>query len=149
MVYDYNVRSKKNLVEARSFAQMLEMTINRYHNRSIDSVEVINELIKLAKNIKESSRRGEDLGLTDEELAFYDALESNEEAIEVLGDEKLRSIAQELVNALRKNAAVDWTIRKDAQAKMRIVVKRLLRKHGFPRLSRNPKPSDEEGQIGL
>jgi len=146
---EINVRSKKNLVEARSFAQMLEMTINRYHNRSIDSVEVINELIKLAKNIKESSRRGEDLGLTDEELAFYDALESNEEAIEVLGDEKLRSIAQELVNALRKNAAVDWTIRKDAQAKMRIVVKRLLRKHGYPPEKQNDATETVVKQAGL
>lgn len=102
------------------------------HNRSIDSVQVIEDLIKLAKTIRESGKRGEELGLSEEELAFYDAIGTSEEAVEVLGDENLRSIAQELVAAVRKNATVDWTMKNSSLAKMRIVVKRLLRKHGYP-----------------
>jgi type I restriction enzyme R subunit len=129
---EIKVRSKKNLVEARSFAQMLDQTLNKYHNRSIDSVQVIEDLIKLAKTIRESGKRGEELGLSEEELAFYDAIGNNDEAVEVLGDENLRSIAQELVAAVRKNATVDWTMKNSSLAKMRIVVKRLLRKHGYP-----------------
>jgi type I restriction enzyme R subunit len=129
---EIRIRSRRNLVEARSFAQMLDLTINRYHNRSIDSVQVIEDLIKLAKEIKESAKRGEEMGLSQEELAFYDAIGSNEEVVEVLGDENLRAIAQELVNAVRKNATVDWNVKKSALANMRVVVKRLLRKHGYP-----------------
>jgi len=134
---EIQVRSRKNLIEARSFTQMLEKTINKYHNRSIDSVQVINELIELAKNIRESRQRGEDLGLTDEELAFYDAIGDNEEAIEVLGDENLRTIAQKLVEVIHKNATVDWTMKRSSQAKMRVVVKRLLRENGYPQEKEN------------
>lgn len=115
---------------------ILDMAIYRAprscHNRSIDSVQVIEDLIKLAKTIRESGKRGEELGLSEEELAFYDAIGTSEEAVEVLGDENLRSIAQELVAAVRKNATVDWTMKNSSLAKMRIVVKRLLRKHGYP-----------------
>jgi len=97
---EIRVRSRRNLVdEGRSFAQMLDQTINRYHNRSIDSVQVIEDLIKLAKEIKEFAKRGEELGLSLEVLAFYDAIGRNEEVVEVLGDENLRAIAQELVRA--------------------------------------------------
>jgi type I restriction enzyme R subunit len=131
---EIKIRSRRNLVEARSFAQMLDQTINRYHNRSIDSVQVIEDLIKLAK---ESAKRGEEMGLSQEELAFYDAIGSNEEVVEVLGDENLRAIAQELVSAVRKNATVDWNVKKSALANMRVVVKRLLRKHGYPPEMRN------------
>lgn len=130
---EIRVRSRRNLVdEGRSFAQMLDQTINRYHNRSIDSVQVIEDLIKLAKEIKEFAKRGEELGLSLEVLAFYDAIGRNEEVVEVLGDENLRAIAQELVRAVRKNATVDWNVKKSALANMRVLVKRLLRKHGYP-----------------
>jgi type I restriction enzyme R subunit len=133
LIYDeIRVRSRRNLVEARSFAQMLDQTINRYHNRSIDSVQVIEDLIKLAKENKESAKRGEEMGLSEEELVFYDAIGSNEEVVGVLGDENLRAIAQELVRTVRKNATVDWNVKKSALANMRVVVKRLLRKHGYP-----------------
>ncbi|MBV8235857.1 MAG: DUF3387 domain-containing protein [Acidimicrobiia bacterium] len=125
-------RSRKNVVEARSFAEMLERTIRAYQNRSIETAQVIAELIELAKGMREAHRRGEDLGLTEDELAFYDALEVNDSAVKVLGDETLRGIARELVEMIRRNVSVDWSVREGARAKMRILVKRLLRKHGYP-----------------
>lgn len=129
---EIGLRSRKNLVEARSFAQMLDQTITRYHNRSIDSAEVIDELIDLAKNIRESRRRGKELGLSEEELAFYDALGSNGGTASALGDERIRTIAQRLVETVHKNATVDWTLKKSAKARMRVTVKRLLRRQGYP-----------------
>ena len=124
--------SRKNLVQSRSFAQMLSQSINRYHNRSIEAAQVIEELIKLAKEMKEAHRRGEDLGLTEDELAFYDALEVNDSAVKVLGDETLQEIARELVEAVRKNVSIDWTVKESARAKLRVIVRRLLRKYGYP-----------------
>jgi type I restriction enzyme R subunit len=124
--------SRRNLVQSRSFAQMLGQSINRYHNRSIEAAQVIEELIKLAKEMKEAHNRGEELGMTEEELAFYDALEVNDSAVQVLGDETLRKIAQELVEAVRRNATIDWTVRESARARLRVIVRRLLRKYGYP-----------------
>ena len=125
-------RSRKNVVEARSFAEMLARTIRSYQNRSIETAQVIAELIELAKGMREAHRRGEDLGLTEDELAFYDALEVNDSAVKVLGDETLRRIARELVEMVRRNVSIDWSVRESARAKMRTLVKRLLRKHGYP-----------------
>jgi type I restriction enzyme R subunit len=119
-------------VQARSFADMLEQTLGRYQNRSIEAAQVIDELIALAKQIREAGRRGEDLGLSDEELAFYDALETNDSAVVVLGDETLRGIARELVGAVRANVTIDWTIRENVRAQLRVIVKRILRKYGYP-----------------
>ncbi len=124
--------SHRNLVQARSFAQMLDQSINKYHNRSIEAAQVIEELIELAKEMKEAHRRGEDLGLTEDELAFYDALEVNDSAVKVLGDETLQKIAKELVEAVRKNATIDWAVKESARAKLRVIVRRLLRKYGYP-----------------
>ena len=124
--------SRKNVIEARSFADMLEKTIKKYHNRNIEAVAVIEELIELAKKMKEAQNRGEDLGLTEYELAFYDALEINDSAVQVLGDEILRQIAMELVQAIKSNITVDWTLRESVQAKMRVAVKRILKKYGYP-----------------
>ena len=104
----------------------------QYQNRAITSAQVIEELIKLAKEVREAERRGDELGLNEDALAFYDALETNGSAVAVLGDETLKRIAQELVETVKRNANIDWTLRESARAKMRVMVKRLLRKHGYP-----------------
>lgn len=124
--------SRKNVIEARSFTDMLEKTINRYHNRNIEAVAVIEELIELAKKMREAQNRGEDLGLTEYELAFYDALGVNDSAVQVLGDDVLREIAMELVKAIKSNITIDWTLRESVQAKMRVAVKRILKKYDYP-----------------
>lgn len=121
-----------NLVQSRSFAEMLERTIRRYQNRTIEAAQVILELIELAKEMREAKSRGEKLGLTEEEEAFYDALEVNDSAVKVLGDETLRTIARELVKTVRRNVTIDWTVRESARAKLRTTVRRLLRKYGYP-----------------
>jgi len=125
-------RSRKNVVQARSFAEMLEKSIQKYQTRTIEVARIIQELIELAKEMRDAQNRGEDLGLTDDEVAFYDALETNDSAVRVLGDEKLKIIAHELVQAVRKNISTDWTVRENARAKIRVIVKRILRKYGYP-----------------
>jgi type I restriction enzyme R subunit len=129
---EIKVQERKNVVQARSFAEMLEETIRKYQNRTIEAARVIEELIALAKKMREAQRRGEDLGMTEEEIAFYDALEVNDSAVAVLGDDTLRTIAQELVRAVRKSVTIDWTVRDSARAKIRVIVKRILRKYGYP-----------------
>jgi type I restriction enzyme R subunit len=124
--------SRKYLVQSRSFAEMLEQTIRRYHNRAVEAAQVIEELIKMAKEMWEASRRGEDLRLTEEELAFCDARETNDSAVKVPGDETLRTIARELVKTVRQNVSIDWTVRESVRAKLRTLVKRILRKYGSP-----------------
>jgi len=125
-------RRRKNVVQARSFAEMLEQTIRRYQNRAIEAAQVIEELIALAKQMREAGARGEQLGLSDDELAFYDALETNDSAVKVLGEPTLKGIARELVVAVRSNVTIDWTIRENVRAQMRVIVKRILRQHGYP-----------------
>lgn len=125
-------QSRKNLVQSRSFAEMLERTIRQYQNRSLEAAQVITELIKLAKEMRAAHRRGEDLGLSEEELAFYDALEVNDSAVKVLGDETLRTIARELVETVRRNVTIDWTLRESVRANLRRMVKRVLRRYGYP-----------------
>jgi type I restriction enzyme R subunit len=129
---EIKVRSKRNLVQARLFSQMLEEAIRKYQNRSIETARVIQELIALAGDMREANARGEKLGFTDEELAFYDALEVNDSAVKVLGDETLRMIARELVDTVRKNTSIDWTVKENVRAKLRTMVKRILRKYGYP-----------------
>ena len=125
-------RRRKNVVQARSFAEMLEETLRRYQNRAIEAAQVIEELIQLAREMREASARGDDLGLSEDELAFYDALETNDSAVQVLGDETLRDIARELVDTVRRNVTIDWTLRENVRANLRRLVKRILRKHGYP-----------------
>ena len=125
-------RRRRNVVEARSFAEMLEQTIRRYQNRAIEAAQVIEELIGIARELREASARGEALGLSDDELAFYDALGVNDSAVQVLGDETLRDIARELVETVRSNVTIDWTLRENVRANLRRLVKRVLRKHGYP-----------------
>ena len=125
-------RRRVNVVQARSFADMLEQTLRRYQNRAIEAAQVIEELIQLAREMREASTRGQRLGLTEDELAFYDALETNDSAVQVLGDETLRLIAQELVETVRRNVTIDWTLRENVRAQLRVLVRRILRKHGYP-----------------
>lgn len=106
--------------------------IKKYQNRAIETAQVIEELIALAKDLREANQRGEKLGLTDDEVAFYDALEVNDSAVAVLGDETLRLIAQELVKAVRNSITIDWTVRENVRAQMRVIIKRILRKYGYP-----------------
>jgi len=129
---EIKTRSRKFLVQSRSFSAMLERTINSYQNRTLESAEVIAELIELAKEMREASKRGETLNLKEDEVAFYDALEVNDSAVKVLGDETLKEIARELVETVRRNVTIDWTVKESVRAKLRVMVKRILRKYGYP-----------------
>ena len=129
---EITARRSKNVVQARSFADLLEQTLRRYQNRAIEAAQVIETLIDLAKEMREAAARGESLGLSEDELAFYDALEANDSAVQVLGDETLRTIARELVDTVRKNVTIDWTLRENVRAQLRVLVRRILRKHGYP-----------------
>jgi type I restriction enzyme R subunit len=129
---EIKTRRRKNLVQARSFAEMLEQAIRRYQNRAIEAAQVIEELIQLAKEMRAADRRGEQLGMSEDELAFYDALKTNDSAVKVLGEPTLQQIARELVEAVRRNVTIDWTLRENVRAQLRVLVKRILRKHGYP-----------------
>ncbi|MDM4015939.1 DUF3387 domain-containing protein [Roseiconus lacunae] len=129
---EIKTRSPRNVVQARAFSDMLKRTLNAYHNRAIATQEVLDELFKLCKELRARASRGEELGLSDDELAFYDALAENRSAIEAMGDDKLKVIATELIIAVRKNVTIDWTVRESARAKIRVLVRRILRKHGYP-----------------
>jgi type I restriction enzyme R subunit len=125
-------RSRTNVVETKRFSERLEVAIARYHTNAISTVEVLQTLIDLAKDVRAARRRGEEEGLSDEEVAFYDALAENESAIEVMGNDSLKVIAHELLVGLKGSATVDWSHRESARARMRVLVKRILRKHGYP-----------------
>ena len=129
---EIKTRGRKNVVQARSFAEMLEQTLRRYQNRAIEAAQVIEELIALARDMRAAATRGEKLGLSEDEMAFYDALETNDSAVQVLGDETLRGIARELVKTVRENVTIDWTMRENVRAQLRVLVKRILRKYGYP-----------------
>ena len=125
-------RRRTNVAQARSFADMLELTLRRYQNRAIEAAQVIEELIELARDMRKANTRGERLGLSEDELAFYDALETNDSAVQILGDETLRDIAHELVETVRNNVTIDWTLRENLRANLRRLVRRILRKYGYP-----------------
>ena len=125
-------RSRSNVVETRAFTERLEDAIARYHANAITTAEVIQELIRLAKDIRAARSRGEEQGLTEDEIAFYDALAENESALQVMGDDKLRVIAHGLLMSLRENVSVDWAHRESARARLRVLVKRILRRYGYP-----------------
>jgi type I restriction enzyme R subunit len=129
---ELKMRMKKNLVQSRSFTEMLERTIRSYQNRTLAAAEVITELIKLGEEMREAQKRGEKLNLSEDEIAFYDALEVNDSAVQVLGDDTLKNIARELVETVRNNTTIDWTVREAVRAKLRVMVKRILRKYGYP-----------------
>jgi len=125
-------RSKANIVETRTFSERLEQAVARYHANAITTAEVLQQLIQLAKDIRAARQRGEESGLSDEEIAFYDALAENESAVQIIGDDNLKVIAHELLVSLKSNVSVDWAHRDSARARMRVLVKRILRKYGYP-----------------
>lgn len=120
------------MTETKRFSERLEQAIARYHTNAISTVEVLQELIQLARDIKEARKRGEDTDLSEDEIAFYDALAENESAVELMGNDSLKIIAHELLTGLKNNVTVDWSHRESARAKMRVLVKRILRRHGYP-----------------
>ncbi len=129
---EIKTRSRRNVVKSRLFSALLEDSIRKYQNRAIQAAQVIEELIGLAKQIREEAAKGEELGLSEDEVAFYDALEVNDSAVKVLGDETLKTIARELVDNVRRNTTIDWTVRENVRAHLRVIVKRILRKYGYP-----------------
>jgi type I restriction enzyme, R subunit len=129
---EIKIRSKFNLVQGRTLSEMLENAIKKYQNNLLTATEVINELIEIAREVREADKRGEKLKLTEDELAFYDALEVNDSAVKVLGDETLRDIARILVERVRANTTIDWTIKENVRARLKVIVKRVLREYGYP-----------------
>ena len=129
---EIRTRTRRNVVQGRSFAALLEDAIKHYQNRAIEAAQVIEEMIAMARELREAERLPTPLGLTEDEVAFYDALEVNDSAVKVLSDETLRTIAQEIVRAVRSNLAIDWTVRENVRAQMRVIIKRILRRYGYP-----------------
>ncbi|MFM7393724.1 MAG: DUF3387 domain-containing protein, partial [Cyanobium sp.] len=129
---ELKVRSSRNLVQGKLFSEKLKKAVNAYHNRAITTIELIDELIAIAKEIEAASKRGEALGLNDDEIAFYDALATNDSAAAAMGDDKLKLIAAELISQVKKSVSIDWTLRESARARIRVMVKRILSKYGYP-----------------
>ena len=129
---ELKVKSRKNLVQSRLFSDKLKQALNAYHNRAISTLEFIDELIKLATDMNAATQRGENLGLNDDEAAFYDALSTNNTAVKVMGDDKLKVIAVKLLSTVRKSVTIDWNLRESARAKIRVMVRRILREFGYP-----------------
>jgi type I restriction enzyme R subunit len=125
-------RARTNLVKSQALLEMLERAIKRYQNNLLTTAEIIQELINLAKEITEADREGERLGLSNDEVAFYNALETNDSAVKVLGDDTLKDIAREIADKVRSNATIDWTIRESARARLMVLVRRTLSKYGYP-----------------
>ena len=137
-------RSKSNVVETKAFTKRLEDAVARYHANAITTAEVLQELIQLAKDIRAARERGEASGLSDDEIAFYDALAENNSAVELMGNDKLKLIAHEVLESLKANVSVDWAHRQNARARLRVLVKRILKKYGYP-----PDMQDEAVQTVL
>ena len=129
---EIKVRSKNNLVKSRSFSEMLEVSLRKYQNRAIETAQILEELIRMAKEFDAAMRQGENLGLSSDEAAFYDALEVNDSAVKGLGEPILKLIAQDLVKEIKNSIKIDWTVKESVRAEMRVRIKRLLRKHGYP-----------------
>ena len=129
---EIKLRSKHNLAKSRSLMEMLDGAIKRYQNNLLTTAEIIQELIRIAHEINAADKRGADMGLSDNELAFYDALETNDSAVKVLGDDQLRAIAREIADQVRRNATIDFAIKETARARMMVIVRRILNKYGYP-----------------
>ncbi len=129
---EIKLRHKRNVVQERAFSEMLQTTMNGYHNRMISNQEIIEELINIAHRLRAAADRGEELNLTDDEICFYDALIQNNSAQELMQDDQLKVIATELVTTVRKNVTIDWTLRESARARIRVIVRRILKKFGYP-----------------
>jgi type I restriction enzyme R subunit len=129
---EIKIRSKHNLAKSKSLMEMLDGAIKRYQNNLLTTAEIIEELIHIAREINAADKRGEDLGLSEDELAFYDALETNDSAVSVLGDDKLRAIAREIADKVKKNATIDFAIKETARARIMVIVRRILNHYGYP-----------------
>jgi type I restriction enzyme R subunit len=129
---ELKVRSRRNLVQSQVFSEKLKATLTAYHNRAISTAQVIEELIALAKDLDAATKRGQALGLNDDEIAFYDALAANDSAVQAMGNAKLKVIAAELITQVKKSVTIDWTLRESARARIRVMVKRILNKYGYP-----------------
>lgn len=129
---EIKTRFRENVVQNKKFSDLLMQSLNKYHNRAIETVQIIEELVKMAKDFGQATKHGEDLGLSQEEVAFYDALETNESSVRELGDDTLKKIAVELTDSLRKNTTIDWAVRETVRARLRLMVKRILRKYKYP-----------------
>ena len=129
---EINSRLRTNLVKSKKFLEMLETAIKKYQNNLLTTAQIIEELIRIAKEVKDSDDDAKRLGLSQDELAFYDALETNDSAVKVLGDETLKIIAKEIADKVKRNATIDWTIRESARAKLMVLVRRTLTKYGYP-----------------
>ena len=125
-------RSKKNLVQSKTFTEMLQEAIRKYEHRTVEASQILAELVKLAREMREAYQRGAKLKLSDDEIAFYDALEVNDSAVKILGDETLQTIAKEIVSSIRENATIDWTKKQNVRARLRLAVKKILKKYGYP-----------------
>ena len=141
---EIKIRTRKNTVQGRKFSELLESSLLRYHNRTIEATQVILELIELAKQMREASMRGDSLGLSEDEMAFFDALATNDSAVEVMGDVQLKVITLDLVETVRRNATIDWTAKESVKANLRRMIRRTLRKYGYP-----PDLQDEAVQMVL
>jgi len=129
---EIKVRAKHNVVQSRSLMEMLESSIKRYQNNIITAAEIIQEMIELAKEIKEADKRGDKMGLSKDELAFYDAVSNNQSAKDLLGDDTLLKLARVLVERVKDNASIDWTVKESVKKKLKVIVKRTLRQYGYP-----------------
>ncbi len=129
---EIKAQSRSNVMQSKKFSEMLEQAIKRYQNRSLETARILAELVELAREMREARNRSEDLGLSNDELAFYDALEVNDSAVKILGDAQLKVIARDLVQQVRQNTTIDWQFKESVRAKLRTIVKRVLRKYGYP-----------------
>lgn len=129
---EIQAHAKTNVVKSRAFSEMLDESLARYRNRAVTTLEVIEELIKIAKAVQQDKERGANLGLSPAEVAFYDALADNKSALELMGEPVLTQLAQELARMIRQNATIDWNLRETVRARMRSLVRRLLRKYKYP-----------------
>lgn len=125
-------QSKRNVTQSKAFSERLETAIARYHANAVTTVQVLEELIQIAKDIRTARARGEETGLSDQEIAFYDALAENQSARDIMGEPALRVIAHELMKSIKENVTVDWMHREAARARIRVLVKKILRKYGYP-----------------
>ena len=129
---EIKVRAKHNVVQSRTLMEMLESSIKRYQNNLITAAEIIQEMIDLAREIKEADKRGDKMGLSKDELAFYDAVANNQSAKDLLGDDTLLKLARVLVERVKDNASIDWTVKESVKKKLKVIVKRTLRQYGYP-----------------
>jgi type I restriction enzyme R subunit len=129
---EIKVRSRQNAVQARKFSELLSEAISKYENRSLTTMQLIERLIEFAKELRDEPKRAETMGLSEDELAFYDALAQSKSAVDVLGDAKLRAIARDLLQSVRESATIDWNLREGVRAGIRLKIKKLLKKHGYP-----------------